>query len=90
MRILHALALDYLIIAKSSPTWIPGSGSFSCCTRPEFCKDESGNVKRVLKRFSTNSTGAPHEPDALTELYGAVRPVERNYLSDIERCALGE
>jgi hypothetical protein len=44
----------------------------------------------VLKRFSTNSTGAPHEPDALTELCRAVRPVERNHLSDFESCGLGE
>ena len=44
----------------------------------------------MLKRFTTKSVGASHESDALTELCTAVRPVERDHLSDFERRALRE
>jgi hypothetical protein len=44
----------------------------------------------MLKRFTTKSVGASHEPDALTELCTAVRPVERDHLTDFESRALRE
>ena len=60
MRIMAEL--NYQNPANPSPTWMPGSGSFSFCTIPEICKHT--NVKRC-------SSASP--PKAMVRLTSRMR-----------------